>query len=165
MLLKMAVHINQFFSEEVAMATNKQFQPRSVMLSQADVTRLSDLALKQGCKQSEVIRDAIRWYLDNAEKTEHDARESEVAQSIRYATAQHVKVIQEGVERICKMMARQGIALGTLYELTWLSLPDDEVARATFEEAIGYAKQKMRRLVQKDEEVIAAAMKKVVEGQ
>jgi hypothetical protein len=76
-----------------------------------------------------------------------------------------VKAIGNGVERICKMLARQGTAIGTLYELTWLSLPDDELARATFEEAIKAAKQKMRRYVEKDEEEIACAMKKVVDGQ
>src|SRR5271156_3032579 len=80
--------------KEVAMATNKQRQPRSVMLSHADLLRLSDQAAKEGQTQSEVIREAVRWYLDNQENAAHDAREAEVAKAIKYATDQLVMAIK-----------------------------------------------------------------------
>jgi methanogenic corrinoid protein MtbC1 len=145
------------------MGNKKESQPRAVRLSAADLVRLDERARLEGCTQSELVREAVRWYLDNSDKLTNDARESEVAKAIRYAIEQHVKATRDGVERICKMLARQGIAVGTLYELTWLSLPDDDNARAAFEAAMNAAKQKMRKHVQKDEEEIAAAMKRVAE--
>ena len=129
------------------------------MLSQADLSRLSDQAAKQGCTQSEVIRDAIRWYLDNYENHANDTREAEVAKAIRNATDQIVRAFTVGVDRICKMMARQGIAIGTLYEITWMSLPD-ETAKKAFEAAIAQAKAKMRKHAERDEQAIAEAMEK-----
>jgi hypothetical protein len=147
------------------MSYKKQYLMIKVGINEADRARLVELARIQERTQTEVARDGIRWYLDNVENLSNEARESEMALAMRYATEQHVKAIGNGVERICKMLARQGTAIGTLYELTWLSLPDDELARATFEEAIKAAKQKMRRYVEKDEEEIACAMKKVVDGQ
>jgi TRAP-type C4-dicarboxylate transport system substrate-binding protein len=81
---------------------------------------------------------------------------------MRYATDQHVKAINSGVERVCKMLARQGAAIGTLYELSWMALPDDENARAAFEAASNTAKQKMRKHVERDEAEISDKMKKVV---
>ncbi|MBS1992688.1 MAG: hypothetical protein JSS83_19350 [Cyanobacteria bacterium SZAS LIN-3] len=98
--------------------------------------------------------------MDNAE---YDKRESEVAQAIRYATEQIVMAIKNGVERVCKMLARQGATIGTLYELSWMTLPDDENARAVFQEAIEASKRKMRKYVQKDEAEIAEAMMKILE--
>jgi hypothetical protein len=104
----------------------------------------------------------LLWYLDNQEKLEHDKRETEVAQAIRYATDQHLKAIDSGVDRVCKMLSRQGAAIGTLYELSWMALPDDENARGAFEAASNTAKQKMRKHIDKDADELAAAFKKVI---
>jgi hypothetical protein len=147
------------------MGTKKQYQETSVGLDEKDRGRLLDLARLQGRTKTEVARDAIRWYLDNWEKLEHDKRETEVAQAMRYATEQHLRAINSGVDRICKMLARQGIAIGTLYELSWMSLPDDDNARAAFEQAIQSAKQKMNRHVEKDEQELAEKMKRVGKSQ
>ncbi|MBU6455626.1 MAG: hypothetical protein KGS72_27895, partial [Cyanobacteria bacterium REEB67] len=118
-----------------------------------------------GKSRSDFVRQALLWYLDSQEKLEHDERETEVAKAMRYATDQHVKAINSGVERVCKMLARQGAAIGTLYELSWMALPDDENARAAFEAAANTAKQKMRKHVEKDESELAASFKKVVTKQ
>jgi hypothetical protein len=146
------------------MATNKQRQPRSVMLSHADLLRLSDQAAREGQTQSEVIREAVRWYLDNQENAAHDAREAEVAKAIKYATDQLVMAIKNGVDRICKMLARQGIAISTLYEITWMSLPD-ETAKKAFEQAMAQAKKRMAKHTEGDELALAEAMKKHVGAQ
>jgi hypothetical protein len=139
------------------------FTPKvETRLTRADIRRLDEAAKAAGQTRSDYARQALLWYLDNKEKLEHDGRESEVAQAIRYATAEHVKATKSGVDRICKMLARQGTAIGTIYELTWMALPDDENARAAFEAAANTAKQKMRRHVERDEEEIATAMKKIV---
>jgi len=134
-------------------------------LARADIKRLDDAAAAAGKTRADFARQAILWYLDNQEKLTLDDRESEVAQAIRYATDQHIKATNQGVDRICKMLARQGAAIGTLYELSWMSLPDDENARAAFEAASNTAKQKMRRHVEKDEAELASRTKKLVTGE
>ena len=131
-------------------------------LASADVKRLEAAAEKAGQSRAEFTRQALLWYLDNLENLEHDKREAEVAQAMKYATEQHVRAINSGVDRICKMLARQGRAVGTLYELAWMALPDDDNARAAFENAVQIAKQKMARHVERDEQEIAEKMKKVV---
>ena len=131
-------------------------------LARADIKRLDQAALAAGKTRADFARQALLWYLDNLENLDHNKRESEVAQAMRYATDQHVKAINNGVDRICKMLARQGAAIGTLYELSWMALPDDENARLAFEAASNTAKQKMRKHVEKDEAELAARTKKVV---
>ena len=133
-------------------------------LASADIKRLEAAAEKAGQTRAEFTRQALLWYLDNLENLEHDKRETEVAQAMMYATDQHVKAINSGVDRICKMLARQGRAVGTLYELAWMSLPDDDNARAAFDIAVQSAKQKMAKHVEKDEQELADRMKKVVKG-
>ena len=133
-------------------------------LASADVKRLEAAAEKAGQSRAEFARQALLWYLDNLENLEHDKREAEVAQAMKYATEQHVRAINSGVDRICKMLARQGRAVGTLYELAWMALPDDDNARAAFENAVQIAKQKMARHVERDEQEIAEKMKKVVKN-
>ena len=134
-------------------------------LARADITRLDQAAADAGKSRADFARQALLWYLDNLDNLEHDKREAEVARAMRYATDQHVKAINSGVDRICKMLARQGAAIGTLYELSWMALPDDEEARQAFEAAANTAKQKMRRHVERDEAELAERTKKVVTGQ
>ena len=146
-------------------AKKRVFSPKvETRLTRADITRLDKAAKAEEKSRSDFVRQALLWYLDNQEKLEHDERETEVAKAMRYATDQHVKAINNGVERICKMLARQGTAIGTLYELSWMALPDDENAKMAFEAAANTAKQKMRRHVEKDENELAASFKKVVTG-
>jgi hypothetical protein len=145
------------------MAKSRRYNDIKVGLNDADRDRLNEHARQQGLTQSEAARDGIRWYLDHLENAVYDKRESEVAQAIRYATEQLVMAIKNGVERVCKMLARQGATIGTLYELSWMTLPDDENARAVFQEAIEASKRKMRKYVQKDEAEIAEAMMKILE--
>jgi hypothetical protein len=131
-------------------------------LTRADITRLDEAAKKAQKTRSDFVRQALLWYLDNQEKLEHDGRETEVAKAMLHATDQHVKAINSGVDRICKMLARQGAAIGTLYELSWMALPDDENAKMAFEAAANTAKQKMRKHVERDEAELSEKMKKVV---
>lgn len=140
-----------------------RFSPRvETRLTIADMKRLDDAAKAAGKTRADFSRQALLWFLDNQEKLTVDDREAEVAQAIRYATDQHIKATNQGVDRICKMLARQGAAIGTLYELSWMALPDDENARAAFEAASNTAKQKMRKHVERDEADLAARTKKVV---
>ena len=131
-------------------------------LTRADIKRLDDAAKVAGKSRADFMRQIMLWYLDNQEKVDLDKRETEVAQAMRYATDQHVKAINSGVERICKMLARQGAAIGTLYELSWMALPDDENARKAFQSASNTAKQKMRKHVDADEAELSEKLKRVV---
>ncbi len=131
-------------------------------LSPTDMNRLNSFSVASKRSKADLAREAIRWYLDNHEKTGGKAREAEISQAIRYATDGLIKAVNSGVDRICKMLARQGRAIGTLYELSWMSLPDDENARLAFEAAATRAKQRMARHVENDEREIAETMKKVV---
>lgn len=131
-------------------------------LTRADINRLDEAAKTAKKTRSDFVRQALLWYLDNQENLEHDQRETEVAKAMKYATDQHVKAINSGVDRICKMLARQGAAIGTLYELSWMALPDDENAKMAFEAAGNTAKQKMRKHVERDEAELSEKMKKVV---
>jgi len=133
-------------------------------LVSADIKRLDDAAKNAGQTRSEFARQALLWYLDNLDNLENNKREAEVSQAMRYATDQHVKAINSGVERMCKMLARQGRAIGTLYELAWMALPDDDNARAAFDDAVKIAKQKMAKHVELDEQEQSEKMKKVVKG-
>jgi predicted DNA-binding protein len=144
------------------MATKKQYQETSVGLNEKDRLRLAELSRLQGRTKTEVAREAIRWYMDNYENIKNQSRDSEVAQAIRYATDQIVKAINSGVERICRMLARQGAQIGTLYEFSYMVLPNDPNAVAVFEAASSKAKQNQRKHVERDEAELAEAMKKVL---
>ena len=144
------------------MPTTKKFHQLYIGLVAEDKERLAQKAKAKNLTTTEFAREAIRWYLDNHERIGGKAREAEISQAIRYATDGLIKAVNSGVDRICKMLARQGRAIGTLYELSWMSLPDDENARNAFEAAATRAKQRMARHVENDEREIADTMKKVV---
>ena len=147
----------------MVVAKKRVYSPKvETRLSRVDIKRLDQAAMAAGKTRADFSRQALLWYLDNQEKLDHDQRETEVAKAMRYATDQHVKAINSGVERICKMLARQGAALGTLYELSWMALPDDPNAKAAFEAASNAAKQKMRKHVERDENELSERMKTVV---
>ena len=133
-------------------------------LARQDITRMDEAARIAGMTRSEFARKALLWYLDNQEKLTIDDRENETAKAMRYATDQHVKAINSGVDRICKMLSRQGAAIGTLYELSWMALPDDENARKAFEAASNIAKQKIRKRIELDEAELVERIKKVVQS-
>jgi len=130
-------------------------------LLNADIVRLDKMAKDTGTSRSDLARTAILWYLDNRENLTLDSRESEVAKAIRYATDQHIRATRQGADRICKMLARQGVSINTLFELAFNMMPGDE-GKDLFDAANETARRKMRRAVEKDEGEIASAMKKVV---
>lgn len=131
----------------------RKFKPTvETKLAQADSNRVGELAKAEGKTKSEVVREAVLWYLDHKEELANRDREAQIAKEIRGMT-----------DRICGMLARQGTALGTLYELTWMSLPNED-AKNQFRSAVTSAKQKMRNRLEKDERDIAEALKKVVKS-
>lgn len=132
-------------------------------LSLADRKRLENLAKAAGKTQSDYAREALIWYMDNQDKLTMDDREAEVAQAIRYATDQHIKATRQGADRICKMLARQSVAIGTVYELMYHSavLDPDVDGEKVFNAAVNLAKSKIRKSVERDEAELAEGMKRV----
>jgi hypothetical protein len=143
------------------MATKKQYQDIKVGLREADRMRLATVARTQERTKTEVAREAIRWYLDNYEEIKGQPREGQMAEAMRYATTQIVKAITNGVDRICAMLARQGRAIGTLYELQYMAFPDPDQADVVFAEAVKKARQKQAKYIQEDEKELIEQMKKV----
>lgn len=135
------------------MSENKKrkFKPTvETKLAQADSNRVAELARAEGKTKSEVVREAVLWYLDHKKELANRDRETQIAKEIKAMT-----------DRVCGMLARQGAALGTLYELTWMSLPNED-AREQFRAAVTTAKQKMRNRLEKDERDLAEQLKRAV---
>lgn len=129
----------------------RKFKPTvETKLAQADSNRVAELARAEGKTKSEVVREAVLWYLEHKEEQANRDRETQIAREIKAMT-----------DRVCGMLARQGAALGTLYELTWMSLPNED-AKEQFRAAVTTAKQKMRNRLEKDERDLAEQLKRAV---
>ena len=119
-------------------------------VTREDFQRVDLLAKAEGKTKSELVREALLWYLDHKDELANRPRESET-----------VLAIKEMTNRVCGMLARQGATVGTLYELTWMGLPN-EAAKRQFEAAASTAKQKMRKRLDNDEKVLAEKLGLIV---
>ena len=131
----------------------KAYQNLYVGLSGKDQERLSVLAKLDGKTKTEIAREAVAFYLDYREKEQNIEKESAYAQAIKEMT-----------NRICGMLARQGTAIGVLYELTWRNRNYDEESRNEFASIVNEAKSKQRKRLVDDEKALAAKMAKIVKG-
>ncbi|MBX9687378.1 MAG: hypothetical protein K2X27_11795 [Candidatus Obscuribacterales bacterium] len=130
------------------------FKPKlETKLRREDFRRVDDLAKLEGKTKSEVVREAVLWYLDHHDQLKNEPRETVIAQSINGMT-----------NRICAMLARQGRQVGTMIELTYANMGKTAEGKAAFEAAATTAKQKMARAVDKDERDLVEAMKKAVKA-
>ncbi len=121
-------------------------------LSREDFKRVDDLAREDGVSKSELVRQAILWYLANRDELKNEPRDSMIAGSIEAMT-----------NRVCAMLARQGRLIGTLFELTYTNMAATKEGKAAFDAALTSAKQKMAKAVEKDERDLVEAMKRTVE--
>lgn len=119
-------------------------------LSAQDHQRLLSLTKVKRKTRSEVVREAVRWYLDNHEQAKPSKKESELSKNIKNMT-----------DRICGMLARQGAQTGTLYELAWQNHVENKI-QDRFVAANNLVKGKMRKRLEDDEKAIAERMNKVV---
>ncbi len=122
-------------------------------LSREDFKRVDDLAREDGVSKSELVRQAILWYLANRDELKNEPRDSMITGSIEAMT-----------NRVCAMLARQGRLIGTLFELTYANMSETKQGKAAFEAALSSAKQKMAKAVEKDERELVEAMKRTVEA-
>jgi metal-responsive CopG/Arc/MetJ family transcriptional regulator len=119
-------------------------------LSAQDHQRLISLTKVKRKTRSELVREAVRWYLDNYEQVKPSKNESELSKNIKNMT-----------DRICGMLARQGAQTGTLYELAWQNHVENKI-QERFVAANNLVKGKMRKRLEDDEKAIAERMNKVV---
>ena len=119
-------------------------------LTREDFNRVDAMAKAEGRTKSEIMREALLWYLDHKAELANKPRETET-----------VLAIKEMTNRVCAMLARQGGKVGTLYELTYMSLPNEE-AKKQFQAANSTAKQKMRTRLEKDEKELAEKLGGIV---
>lgn len=119
-------------------------------LTREDFNRVDAMAKVEGRTKSEIMREALLWYLDHKAELANKPRETETVQAIKEMT-----------NRVCAMLARQGGQVGTLYELTYMSLPN-EAAKKQFQAANSTAKQKMRTRLEKDEKELAEKLGGIV---
>ncbi|MBA4049814.1 MAG: hypothetical protein C0464_02265 [Cyanobacteria bacterium DS2.008] len=132
-------------------AKKRVFKPTlETKVTREDFNRVDALAKAEGRTKSELVREAVLWYLDHKEELANKRRDTET-----------VKAIKEMTNRVCAMLARQGGIVGTLYELTWMSLPNEE-AKRQFQAANSTAKQKMRTRLAKDEKELAEKLGEIV---
>ncbi len=66
--------------------------------------------------------------------------------------------------RICGMLARQGTAIGVLYDVAYAGLPDEE-SREAFREILQRVKSRQRKHLDADEKSLVAKMKGIVTGE
>ena len=131
----------------------KTYQNLYVGLSGKDLERLSALARLDGKTKTELAREAVSFYLDQRENEQSLEKESAYAQAIKEMT-----------NRICGMLARQGTAIGVLYELTWRNRNYDEESRNEFTAIVNEVKSKQRKRLDDDEKAITAKMAKIVKA-
>lgn len=131
------------------------FMPKvETKLTRQDFKRVDDLAKVEGKTKSEVVREAVLWYLDHVDDVKNEQRDTVIAQSI------------DGMaNRVCAMLARQGRQIGTIFELTYSQMSRTKEGKASFEAASSTANQKQNRAVTRDERELVDAMKKKVKGQ
>lgn len=129
----------------------RAFRPTlETKLTREDFNRVDAMAKAEGRTKSEIMREALLWYLDHKAELANKPRETETVQAIKEMT-----------NRVCAMLARQGGQVGTLYELTYMSLPNEE-AKKQFQAANSTAKQKMRTRLEKDEKDLAEKLGGIV---
>jgi hypothetical protein len=132
----------------------REFKPKvETKLRREDFRRVDELAKLEGKTKSEVVREAVLWYLDNQEQIKNEPRDTAIALEIEAMT-----------NRVCAMLARQGRQVATLFELTHDSMSASAEGEAAFAAAVTRASQKTAKRVQEEERELVEAMKKKVKG-
>lgn len=135
-------------------AKRRVFKPKvETKLRREDFQKVEELAKQEKKTKSEVVREAVLWYLEHQEQIKNEPRDSVVAESI-----------DAMANRVCAMLARQGRQIATVYELTYSNMSRTPEGKATFEAAATTASQKMAKSVQKDERDLVEAMKKAAKA-
>jgi hypothetical protein len=133
---------------------NKNLKSRiDTYLSGVDYDRFLSVCRQRRSTAAAIAREAIRLYLDNLDNAKERKVESELSQNIKNMT-----------DRICGMLARQGVMTGTLFELAWQNHVENG-GRDRFVTATNGVKARLRKRLEDDEKAIAERMRGVVNSQ
>jgi len=103
----------------------------------ADNERFERLCRIDGKTKSEVIRDAVNFYLDARENNLLQDRDSKLE-----------KAMKKGFERIAAMQARANIDIGVIYNMAWNNLPREfrtDIMKAAYNNSVSRLKQKLSK--------------------
>jgi metal-responsive CopG/Arc/MetJ family transcriptional regulator len=107
-----------------------------------DFNRFDMVCRLDGKTRTDVVRDAVRFYLE--------ARENNLLQE---RDAKLEKQIKKGFDRLAAMQARANIDIGVLYNFAWNNLPKEkrgDILSTAYKHSVTRLKQ---RLTQDEQEV------------
>ncbi|HEY9793180.1 MAG TPA: hypothetical protein V6D22_22450 [Candidatus Obscuribacterales bacterium] len=130
---------------------NNNYKSRiDTYLSGVDYDRFLSVCRQRRTTAAALAREAIRYHLDNLERAKENKVQSELSMNINNMT-----------DRICGMLARQGVQTGVLFELAWQNHVENN-ARDRFVAATNSVKTRFRKRLEDDEKAIAERMRAVV---
>jgi len=78
-------------------------------LSEPDLLKFRELAAKKKMAYSELLRDAVLFYIDHQDQADKDKIEGVYAQQLRASSQQMTDRIDAGVNRICALLAKNSV--------------------------------------------------------
>src|SRR5579883_118667 len=110
----------------VVEAKKRVFKPKlETKLAREDHRRVEEVARSEGKTKSEVLREAVLWYLDNKDRIKNEAHDTAIAISIEAMT-----------NRLAAMLARQGRMVAAMFELTHDSMSGTAEGESAFAAAV-----------------------------
>jgi len=110
-----------------------------------DYERFDRLWRLEGKPKAEILRDAVRDYLDRKENELVGDRETKLE-----------KLIKNGIDRMTKMQARACLDIGTIYYLAYNNLPQetrDEIWAKHYSRAVSRLRNKISQQEQEIKEL------------
>jgi len=132
--------------------TRSQTTKLETRLNQEDRARFEELVKRRGITRTELVREALIFYLDNHESEEEAAK-----------LAKRDKVIADSLKsienRFASLIVRLGIDLESLYALLWASSPKEN-REELFEKCYRVGQERFRRKLSNLEQEFKGSLKK-----
>jgi hypothetical protein len=117
----------------------RRYTSQQVGLAVSDRRALAQLAAQSGKKNSEIARDAIRWYLENHENLVETDRDHRLTRVIYNCTDRVCGLIMKCTNRICSLQVRNLIDANMSFMLLYRLLPAkeaDDIAKKMYRMAV-----------------------------
>ncbi len=131
------------------MARVKQQAVLTTRLAQADDARFREMAVSQKLSQTELLRKAALFFMDNYERVKQEEMETVYSTQLRSST-----------NRICGLMAKVGLEVHTIVEFFRRMDGGDELIR----DCMSVAAKRLDKGLDKEASRIKDQMKKVIES-
>lgn len=116
-------------------------------LAEGDMVRFRELAIANKQTYSELLRDAVLFYMDHYDQAKRDEMESLYAQQLRSST-----------NRICGLMAKTGIEVHAIIEF----LRRMDGGAELVQECLGLAAKRLDKGLEKEVQKVKETMVKVI---